>query len=420
MPDAQTLLDLLRPDRTDAPGQALRFFEKPGIYREVPVSLFRESCLARLGALQAAGLESGAEVVMPISEPEAFLSVFWACLYGGFVAMPLAPPTNAATCSKILDILERRPGAKLCLEDAGFARLTEGLPEALRDALAARRVAFESDGSAGAGKPVERAASDLAFIQYSSGSTRAPKGVIIRHGQALANLRAIQAGAELNAGDVTFSWMPLSHDMGLVGFHLSPLFAGATQVLMPTSAFARTPLVWLQDASAQGATILSSPNFGYRHTLKSLARKGMPEGVDLSRVRLVMNGAEPISVALAEEFLDELGSVGLPRTAMLPVYGLAEATLAVTFPALGSVIGGVRLARSSSGVGDPVQRVDGNESEAAGGGSFVACGCGVPLPGLEVRIVGKDGGGTPEDHVGRVWIRGAGVTEGYYDDPEAT
>ncbi|QDV06115.1 Polyketide synthase PksJ [Planctomycetes bacterium Poly30] len=417
MSDAQTLLDLLAPGRAAALGNAaqrLRFFEKPGQYRGVSVAELRSAALARLGAFQAAEVSVGSEIVMPIDDAEAFLTTFWACLFGGYIAMPLAAPTNDATCSKILDILERRGGACLAISDEGFERLTQGLEASARGALEGRRVALGEIASGAPGAPVERTPGDIAFVQYSSGSTRAPKGVIIRHGQALANLAAIQAGSKLGSSDVTFSWMPLSHDMGLVGFHLSPLFAGADQVLMPTSAFARTPLVWLQDASSAGATILSSPNFGYRHTLKALSRKGMPEGVDLSAVRLVLNGAEPISVGIAEQFLDELASVGLARTAMFPVYGLAEATLAVTFPELGAEIGGLRIVRANSGVGAAIQKTSDEE------GSFIACGCGSPLPGIEVRIVGADGGSVADAHVGRVWMRGAGVTEGYYDDPEAT
>lgn len=417
MSDAQTLLDLLAPGRADALGNAaqrLRFFEKPGQYRDMPVGELRQAALARLGSFQRAGAPLGAEIVMPIDDARDFLTTFWACLFGGYIAMPLAAPSNDATCSKILDILGRRGGARLVLSDEGFARLTKGLDASAIEGLSLRRITPTDEAGEPAGVPAERSPEDIAFVQYSSGSTRAPKGVIIRHGQALANLEAIQAGSKLTSSDITFSWMPLSHDMGLVGFHLSPLFAGADQIIMPTSAFARTPLVWLQDASTTGATILSSPNFGYRHTMKALARKGMPDGVDLGAVRLLMNGAEPISVGIAEEFLDEVGKAGLARSAMFPVYGLAEATLAVTFPSLGDEIGGKRIARDSSGIGEAIRETAEEE------GSFVACGCGAPLPGIEVRIVGEDRGSVPEAHVGRVWIRGAGITEGYHDDPEAT
>lgn len=402
MPEPKTLVDLLRSDRSGE--QRLGFFEKPGQYRWMTVDELRDAALRRLGDLQRAGLTGGQEVVMPVDDPAAFVEIFWACQLGGLIAVPLAPPSNESSRAKIVDILTRRSAAALVIEESGLERLSES-------GVAGRWVWPAGDGAPGAEVP--REAGEVAFVQFSSGSTRAPKGVIIRHGQALANLRSIGEGIALGPADRTFSWMPLSHDMGLVGFHLAPLRWGADQALMPTSAFARTPLVWLQDAAALGSTILSSPNFGYRHALKSIARKGVPEGVDLSAVRLIMNGAEPISLALAEEFLDRLAPVGLGRSTIFPVYGLAEATLAVTFPRQSEVIAGVRVSRESSGPGDPVIETD-------GGDAMVTVGCGQPLSGVEVRITGVDGGGLPEDHVGRVWIRGENVTEGYLDDPAAT
>src|SRR6185369_5732132 len=134
--------------------------------------------------------------------------------------------------------------------------------------------------------------------------------------------------------DVSLSWMPLTHDMGLIGFHLI-MFANRVHVnLMPTELFVRRPLLWLQIAAQQRATILCSPNFGYRHYLKVLGDRS-PGNLDLSSIRLIFNGAEPISVELCEEFLARLGSVGLSHGSMFTVYGLAEASLAVSFPPVG-------------------------------------------------------------------------------------
>lgn len=416
MTDVQTLSDLL--DTPHAAAQEIAYFTSPKTaFRVSTVSELRERALLRLGAMLAAGAAAGDEVVMPIADPALFLETFWASILGGFIPMPLAPPINDSSASKILDILASRASAHLVIEDASFERLERAAleggnpPGTSPDArLEDRRLVIGQGADA---TPAPREPSDIAFIQYSSGSTRAPKGVIVRHAQALANLAAIVEGANLAPEDRTLSWMPLSHDMGLVGFHLAPLFAGAHQAIMPTSAFARSPMLWLKNATELRSTILSSPNFGYRHALKAIQRKGVPDGIDLAAVRLIMNGAEPISVELSAEFLDALNESGLRRSSILPVYGLAEATLAVTFPALGSEIRGLRLDRSTLGLGATV-------AESTDDAALVACGCGRPLPGLEVRIAGGDGGTLPDDTVGRVWIRGAGVTEGYYDDVAAT
>lgn len=419
MPVAQTLVELLRGDR--AASQEIALFEAPGSYRRLTAEELERAALLRLGALQAAGLGEGSELVMPLEDNGEFLEVFWASQLGGFVPMPLSPPANGASCAKILDILCARTDAALVASDAGLQRLKEAQQDGSVDAasrerwsaldLDQRRVKAASGASPASAVP--RSPGDIAFIQYSSGSTRSPKGVIVRHGQAIANLKAITTGLQATASDRSFSWMPLSHDMGLVGFHLAPLYAGANQALMPTATFARTPLLWLEEAMGQGSTILSSPNFGYRHTLRAIDRKGMPEGLDLSAVRLILNGAEPISVELAKEFVERLGPSGLPDTAMLPVYGLAEATLAVSFPGLGLPISSLSLQRDRLALGDEI-------ATDPGAGALVSCGCGSPLPGVEVQVCDKGGSPLDENHVGRIWIRGGGVTEGYYHDPEAT
>ena len=415
MTQANTLIDLVRRDA--AAEHELSFFTGAGApYRSLDALTLGRRARGRLAVLQAAGLGADDEVVMPIADPAEFLETFWACLQGGIVPMPLAPPSNDASCSKVIDILISRGDARLVCGDDEFARLVAHAGEsgAARD-LEARRLVVGAEAADGPeGEAVERSAEDLAFVQYSSGSTRAPKGVIIRHGQALANLEAIRQGAGLGPADRTLSWMPLSHDMGLVGFHLSPLYAGAaSQAIMPTSAFARSPLLWLQDATRLGATILSSPNFGYRHVLKAAARKGVPDGVDLAAVRLVMNGAEPISVELADEFIEALaGSAAAPRG---DVPGLRPRRSDPGRDLPGPRRDHRRGARRAEllGLGDAVEVTD----DAA---SLVTCGLGAPLPGLELRIAGEDGGALADGHVGRIWIRGAGVTEGYHDDVAAT
>ncbi|MEO0652336.1 MAG: non-ribosomal peptide synthetase, partial [Planctomycetota bacterium] len=390
--------DLLRTER--AASQRIHCFEGPRSYRELTVAELRGRALARLGDLQRAGLGPGDELVMPVASPLDFLEVFWACQLGGQVPMPLAPPSNQAATDKLRAILGERGGARLVMEPGEAERAGLGEFDPLWPL-----------GDGVSGVPVERRPEDLAFVQYSSGSTRAPKGVLIRQGQALANLEMIRVGGAYTPEDATYSWMPLSHDMGLVGFHLAPLEIGMDQYLMPTSAFARAPLVWLSEVSERRATVLSSPNFGYRHVLRALARKGVPEGLDLSNVRLVMNGAEPIALELAQEFNATLAPHGLRPSAMFPVYGLAEATLAVTFPRVGSVIDGVTVDRSRLGPGDEVALAE---------DGLAVVGCGQPLKGLELRIAGDDGAALDEGRVGRVLMRGANVTEGYLDDPEAT
>ena len=145
----------------------------------------------------------------------------------------------------------------------------------------------------------------VAFVQFSSGSTSTPKGIVLTHHNLLTNLFDIIEGFEQTSVDHLMSWMPLTHDMGLIGFHLSPLVCDASHSLMPTALFVRRPGLWLTEAQRLQATVLCSPNFGYQHLLKSF-KPERHEGLDLSKVRLVFNGAEPISVALCDQFMKAL------------------------------------------------------------------------------------------------------------------
>jgi acyl-CoA synthetase (AMP-forming)/AMP-acid ligase II/acyl carrier protein len=207
--------------------------------------------------------------------------------------------------------------------------------------------------------------------------------------------------------------MPLTHDMGLIGFHLV-MFANRVHAhLMPTELFVRRPLLWLTLASRVHATILCSPNFGYRHYLKVLGERA-PEGLDLSAVRLIFNGAEPISVELCEEFLERLAPTRLKRNAMYPVYGLAEASLAVSFPALGAPLKTITLNRHRMSAGTPVELVPASDRHAV---KLVSEGKVIPY--CRLRIAGDDDRELPEDRIGHVQMTGDNVTRGYYEDREA-
>ena len=207
--------------------------------------------------------------------------------------------------------------------------------------------------------------------------------------------------------------MPLTHDMGLIGFHLMMFAERVQNYLMPTDLFVRRPLLWLSLATRIRATILCSPNFGYRHYLKVLGDRSI-ESLDLSSVRLIFNGAEPISVPLCTEFLDRLAPAKLDRNAMFPVYGLAEASLAVSFPPVGSPLQTVSLNRHRMNVGDAVERVPNTDQDAI---DLVSEGKSIPYS--RVRIAGDDDQPLPEGRIGNVHISGENVTQGYFENSEA-
>ena len=221
----------------------------------------------------------------------------------------------------------------------------------------------------------------------------------------MANIRDIIAAAGFTRRDISLSWMPLTHDMGLIGFHLNMLTAGMDHVIMATDLFIRRPLLWLQAAAERGATILCSPNFGYRHFLKAF-RPDRLGAVDLSQVRMLFNGAEPISPALCTEFTRALAPAGLEPRCMFPVYGLAEASLAVAFPPVNRPLRTRAVDRSRLAPGDRVR---------CGGANCIDCvSVGAAIGACEVRIGDADGNPAADETVGRILIRGPNVTRGFY------
>jgi acyl-CoA synthetase (AMP-forming)/AMP-acid ligase II len=208
--------------------------------------------------------------------------------------------------------------------------------------------------------------------------------------------------------------MPLTHDMGLIGFYLM-MFANRVHInIMPTDLFVRRPLLWLQSASRKRATISCSPNFGYRHFLKVLGERRL-EDVDLSALRLIFNGAEPISVELCNQFMSTLAYTGLRRSAMYPVYGLAEASLAVTLPPPGAEYRWIRVNRHRLNVGTQIELNPERARE-----SLELIGVGGAVPNTELKIADGGRAALPDGHVGHILIRGPSVTRGYAEDPEAT
>jgi acyl-CoA synthetase (AMP-forming)/AMP-acid ligase II len=261
------------------------------------------------------------------------------------------------------------------------------------------------------GKVHAAAPDDIAFIQFSSGSTSSPKGVVLTHRNLMSNVDAILAGiGGARESDSSLSWMPLTHDMGLIGFHLVPLIAGASQWLMPTALFVRRPALWMMKAAEHRVSVTCSPNFGYQHFLKSFDRDSA-SALDLSALRVIFNGAEPIAADLCREFLAALAPAGLADDVMLPVYGLAEASLAVTFPPLRRRIAAVSLERGALAVGDVARQLS-----AGAAGSIEYVKVGTPVAGCSLRVADAQGAPLADGTIGRLLIRGDNVATGYYGD----
>jgi fatty-acyl-CoA synthase len=373
-------------------------------------------------ALVEGGLRPGDAVAVLAAEPATIAPTVQAVwLSGGSITM-LHQPTSrtdlavwAADTIAVLGMIE----ARLVLLGAPF--------EPLAPVLAEHGIAFRSitelTGPVGPGsRPgildapaalVTVAEEDTALLQLTSGSTASPKAVRITHGNLYANMTAMARVAELNAErDVLVSWLPLFHDMGMVGFLTVPMALGLELVKVTPADFLSRPTLWAELISRYHGTVTAGPNFAYAMAARRLAAVDDDRAYDLSRLRIALNGAEPIDPAAVRSFTDTCARFGLKPGAMLCAYGMAEATLAVSFagPGVGLEVDEIDAQRLESGhhaVPLPSRPPAGPARRRA----FPLLGR--PLPGLRVRVVDEDGGPLPARGVGRLQLRGDAVTPGY-------
>jgi fatty-acyl-CoA synthase len=430
---AETLIDVLRyraahdAERThlliteDADGQerslALTFGE---LYSA------GQRCAAELARR---GVPAGGRVALMLPTSRAFFVSYAGILLAGAIPVPIYPPFRAdrieeyaARQSAILNNAEvcmlltfRRAEAVAKLLRPRVQSLS-GVADAERLIEAADKAPPPSPGALPLHVTGSRArrGSDLALLQYTSGSTGDPKGVMLTHANLLANIRAIGEAVQLGPDDVGISWLPLYHDMGLIGAWLTPLYFGAPLAVMSPLAFLTRPERWLQAFHKHRGTIAAAPNFAYELCVRKIADKDI-QGVDLSSWRAALNGAEPVNPETLERFANRFASYGFRRQAQLPVYGLAEAALGVTIPPLnrGPLVDRVeRETFAAQGRAVPTRPSDDTAI------AFVSSG--KPLPRHEVRLVDEKGTAVPDRTEGFLWFRGPSATSGYYRNPKAT
>lgn len=368
--------------------------------------------LLGLGHLQQLQIARQSEVVLQIENTREFIISFWACILGGFIPVPLSVGKNDEHKKKLLGVWKqlKNPyllGEKNTLEtirhisQKGYSDSFDQIEPSfiLKDQL------FDSKTN---GVCVEASEDDIVFIQFSSGSTGTPKGIVLTHRNLLSNIRAIGSRGEYHSEDILMSWMPLTHDMGLIGFHLCPVYEGVHHLIMDTNLFIRRPALWMQKTSHHRASVLCSPNFGYRYILKHFDSELKSE-LDLSCIRLIYNGAEPISVNLCNEFLEYFADCGLQKQAMCPVYGLAEASLAVAMSVLSADVKSIIVDRNNLNVGDQIIRSNSSTD------TISLVNVGTPVPDCTLRIVNEGGKVVPGDTIGHIHIKGKNVTAGYYN-----
>ena len=362
------------------------------------------------------GLTPGERVAIMLPTEAAFFEAFYGVIYAGGVPVPIYPPFRRA---QVEDHLRRQAGI---LRNAGASVLIVGseirnlgaLLYGLTSDLRHVETAAELSGAGSLEQPLPAGPDTVALIQYTSGSTGDPKGVVLTHANLLANIRGMGEALEASSADVFVSWLPLYHDMGLIGAWLGTLYYGAPTVIMPPLAFLADPGRWLRAIGRHRATLSAAPNFAFELCCKNVRDEDIG-GLDLGSLRMVVNGAEPVSPATINRFTKRFFKFGFPPQAMAPVYGLAENAVGLAFPPVGRrpIIDRVqRIALSRDGKAIPAGPEDATALE------FVACGR--PIPRHEIRVVDDASIEVPDRTEGRLQFKGPSATKGYFRNPQKT
>ena len=375
-----------------------------------------DTSAAVAAGLQRAGVVPRQSVAIMLPTAPEYFSTYFGILRAGAIPVPIYPPARA---SQLEDHVLRHTGI---LSNAGAAVLVT-VPEAMAVARllqarvpGLRRVHTPQQLAAAPGQPapVVVRGDDIAFIQYTSGSTGNPKGVALTHANLLANVRAMAQAIEATPRDIFVSWLPLYHDMGLIGAWLAPMYVGFPLVVMSPLAFLSRPLRWLQAVHRWRGTLSAGPNFAYELCLKRIDDAELA-ALDLSSWRLAFNGAEAVSPDTVRRFSERFAACGLAPQAMAPVYGLAECSVGLLFPPLGRVAPIDVIQRQPFTSEHRAVPAAADDSSAL---RFAACGS--PLPGHAVRLVDDEGCEVGERIEGRLWFRGPSATRGYFRNPAQT
>lgn len=414
-----TLLEVLQRARHRRPGGSIRVFRAG---RDAEQLLYEElyEDAGRIAArlMDRCGELRGERIALVFPTSGDYLRAFFGVLAAGGVPVPLPPPLRLSSPRRFGERIRgavRQSRIRLLLGSEKMAPILEATVAALG---VTARVLSLSDLRMGRPEWREPAPNDPALVQYTSGSTAAPKGVVLTHGQIVANLHAVNRALAMQEDDITCSWLPLFHDMGLIGCVLGSMYGATDQLLMPAEDFVREPLGWLRLISRFQATLTAAPNWAYGECLH---RIGSDEAktLDLASCRAAINGAEMVEGAIARDFAKRFQPAGFRPSAMLPAYGLAEAGLAVAFSRLGCGVRSVWVRRSALSEGF-VQLATAGATDAR-----EVVSVGKPLPGVKIGVI--DGGdidgegyGLSEGVAREIVIRGPSIMWGYERHAHAT
>ncbi len=414
----RTFVEVLR-DNAVYRDHAHTFVRMDGSEHQISfVELWRIAC-QRANKLHQLGLRKGDRVAMILPEPDAFVLAFIGALTGGIVPVPMYPPQTMSKVEAYGETVRHilaSSGAKALITVPKLSEmLAEHLPAAAGkdpNVMLLHDSDLEGDAPARAVPPCQVGPDDLAFLQFTSGSTRKPKGVMVTHGNLSANAHAIMFdGLHANAQDKGVSWLPMFHDMGLIGFVISPVFAQVQVMFLPTLSFIRRPAKWLDAIDRFRGSITFAPNFAYALATRAIKEK-QSNNWDLSCLRALGCGAEPIQPSTMRAFTERFASCNLRAEAVLPCYGLAEATLAVSFASLHEPL--------ATDYVDQLALQRGQALPSSNGHGVELVSCGRALNNHHIAIIDEHGEHLDDRCVGQVIVSGPSIARGYFDEPTET
>ncbi|MFI0482360.1 fatty acyl-AMP ligase [Actinomadura sp. 9N215] len=395
-----------------------KYKESGGKYKENVLGFAELDRKARTLAcrLEARGLRDRA-VLLLYPEGLEFLTAFLGCLYARVVAVPAPlPDLDAGRYGRTRRIIEDADIALILTDTAHRDILDTWLADAdLKTRLHTLDTqAMEEDADPTGWTPPEFRPDTLAFLQYTSGSTSEPKGVMVTHGNLLCNGEEIKRRIEATTDTVGVGWVPHYHDMGLVGQFLQPLYLGCRYVFTSPITFIKRPVLWLELITRYRGTVTVAPNFGYELLLRRVADHWL-DGLDLSSLRVVQNGAEPVRPATLERMTERFAPIGFRPGMWMPCYGMAETTLLISAAPVG---GGAAVRDFDSEALTLDKAVPAPAGRGGGARRLVSCGRPVTL---DVGVVDPETRARlPEGRVGEIWVRGGSVARGYWENPEAS
>jgi acyl-CoA synthetase (AMP-forming)/AMP-acid ligase II len=407
-----TLLDSLR-DLSRVRERGVTFYDGRGRAHRVSYAELWARSLRFAEGLRRAGMRAGDTLVLVLPAPEEAIVAILGSMAAGCAPAPVYPPISTQAVPAFLRFLGHvatRARARLVVAGSQVYPFLGSVPRDVPGVRAVHR--FASLLTAPIGEAVRALPDDVAFLQFTSGSTSAPKGVAVTHRCLVANLWMIRTASRMDEQSAVVTWLPVYHDMGLIGTVLNAITMQIELAVMSPRSFLRDPGLWLRAIATHRGTHTAAPNFAYGLCAKRIAE---PETLDLSTMRVFICGAEPIVPETLERFVTHFAPAGLDPGAMVPAYGLAEATLAVTFMPYGT---GLRTEEVDAGALSEDRLA---QPCVNGAKRLRVPSCGMAMPLLEVGIREPDTGlRIPERSVGEVVVKGPSVTPGYIHDPDAT